>query len=84
MERQPDRRLQFQMGTSSEPLSRLAIVGVEMWEFERLGNETKVPCFFELNAKSIMTKPLQWFISFFLNRAIARHLSGIKHAAKES
>ena len=84
VEWQPNRRLQLQMGTFSKPLSRLAIRFVETWEFERVGNETKVTRSFELNAKSMLTKPVLWVISFFLKRAIARHLTEIKQAAKES
>ncbi|MFO0867440.1 MAG: SRPBCC family protein [Pirellulales bacterium] len=81
---QPDRRLQLQMGSFSQPLSRLATAFVETWEFERVGNETTVARSFELNAKSMLTKPVLWLISFLLKRAIARHLTEIKHAAKES
>lgn len=81
---QPDRRLQLQMGNFSKPLSRLATRFVETWEFERVGNETKVIRSFELNAKSLLTKPVLWCISFFVKRAIARHLTEIKHTAKES
>lgn len=84
VEWQPDRRLQLRMGNFSNPLSSLAASFVETWEFERIGNETKAIRSFELNAKSMLTKPVLWFISFFLNRAIARHLTEIKHAAKES
>ncbi len=80
----PERRLQLQMGNFSKPLSRLATRFVETWEFERVGKETKVIRSFELNAKSMLTKPVLWFISFFLKRAIARHLTEIKHFAKES
>lgn len=81
---QPDRRLQLQMGNFSKPLSRLATAFVETWEFERVGNETTVARSFELIAKSMLTKPVLWLISFLLKRAIARHLTEIKHAAKES
>lgn len=81
---QPDRRIQLQMGKFSKPLSRLATAFVETWEFERVGNETKAIRSFELNAKSMLTKPILWLISFFLKRAIARHLTEIKHAAQES
>ena len=84
VEWQPDRRLQLQIENFSKPLSRLATRYVETWEFERVGNETKVSRSFELNAKSMVTKPVLWIISFFLKRAIARHLTEIKHAAKES
>jgi hypothetical protein len=60
---QPDRRLQVQMGNFSKPLSRLATRFVETWEFEWVGNETKVTRSFELNAKSALTKPILWFSS---------------------
>lgn len=84
VEWQPDRRLQLRMGDFSKPLSRLATGFVETWEFERVGHETRAVRSFELNAKSMLTKPALWLISFFLKRAIARHLTEIKHAAKES
>jgi hypothetical protein len=84
VEWQPDHRLQLQMGNFSKPLSRLATRFVETWEFERVDDETKVARSFELNATSMLTKPVLWFISFYLKRAIARHLTEIKHAAKES
>ena len=84
VEWQPDRRLQLQMGSFSKPLSCLATRFVETWKFERVGNETKVARSFELNATSMLAKPVLWFISFFLKRAIARHLTEIKQAAKES
>ena len=83
VEWQPNRRLQLQMGNFSKPLSGLATGFVERWEFERVGNETKVTRSFELNAKSMLTKPLIWFISFFLKQAIVRHLSEMKRAANE-
>lgn len=76
---QPDRRLQLHMGEFSKPLSRLATGFVETWDFERQGNKTKVIRSFEMNAKSLFTKPVLWFISFFLKRAIARHLRAIGH-----
>ncbi len=72
------------MGNFSKPLSGLATGFVETWEFERVGHETKAVRSFELNAKSTLTKPVLWFISFFLKRAIARHLTDIKQAVKES
>lgn len=84
VEWQPDRRIQLQMRNFSKPLSSLATSFVETWEFERVGNETKAIRSFELNPKSALAKPVLWFISFFLKRAIARHLTEMKHAAKES
>ena len=75
---QPDRRLQLQMGTFSKPLSRLATSFVETWDFERVGNETKVTRSFEINVKSILAWPVLWMISFMLKRAVARHLREMK------
>jgi len=80
----PDRRLRLHMGEFSAPLSRLATGFVETWDFEREGDKTKITRSFELNAKSAMAKPVLWFISFFLKRAFARHLTEMKHADKES
>ncbi len=81
---QPDRLLRLRMGNFSKPLSGLATGIVETWEFERVGHETRAVRFFELNAKSMLTQPALWLISFFLKRAVARHLIEIKHASKES
>lgn len=66
VEWQPDRRLQLQMGNFSKPLSNLATSFVETWDFEWVGNETKVTRSFELNAMSLLTKSVLWFISFLL------------------
>lgn len=74
VEWQPDRRIQLRMGDFSKPLSRLATRFVETWDFERVGHETKAVRSFEMNAKSVLAKPALWLISFFLKRAIARHL----------
>jgi len=82
IEWQPGQRLTLMMKDFSPPLSRLATHFEETWEFERVGNETKVTRSFELIAKSMLTKPVVWFISIFLKRAIARHLRDMKHAAK--
>lgn len=84
VEWQPDRRLQLQMESFSKPLSRLATRFVETWDVERVGNETQVIRSFEMNSTSMLTKPVLWVISFFLKRAIARHLIEIKQAAKET
>ena len=70
----PDERLQLHMQNFSPPLSRMATDFVETWEFQRVGNETKVLRSFEINAKSIATWPVLWLISFVLKRAIDRHL----------
>ncbi len=83
VEWQPHRQIQLSMSDFSPPLSRLATRFVETWEFERIGNETRIIRSFEMNAKSTLTKPVLWLISFFLKRAIGRHLTEIKQAAKE-
>ena len=46
------------IGDFPEPLSRLATGFVETWESERVGHETKAVRSFEMNAKSMLTKPL--------------------------
>ena len=74
VEWQPTKRIELHMKEFSRPLSRLATWFVETWDFERVGNETKVTRSFEMNAKSILAWPVLWVISFMLKRAIARHL----------
>lgn len=81
---QPERLLRLRMGNFSKPLSGLATGIVETWEFELAGHETRTVRSFELNAKSILTQPALWLISFFLKRAIARHLIEMKQALEES
>jgi hypothetical protein len=75
---QPDQRIRLKMKEFSPPLSYLATWFVETWDFERVGNETKVTRSFEMNAKSILAWPVLWMISFMLKRAIARHLREMK------
>ena len=79
VEWQPDQRLQLRMSEFSAPLSFLATDFIETWEFQREANETQVTRSFELNAKSITTKPVLWLISFFLKQAIARHLRKMRN-----
>ena len=74
VEWQPTQRIRLHMKEFSRPLSRLATWFVETWDFERVGNETKVTRSFEMNAKSILAWPVLWMISFLLKRAIARNL----------
>jgi hypothetical protein len=74
IEWQPDHRVQLHMKDFSAPLSRLATRIEEMWEFERVGNETKVTRSFQMHAKSTLAWPLLWAISILLKKAIARHL----------
>src|SRR3984893_11239168 len=74
VEWQPDHRLQLHMKDFPAPLSRLATRIEETWEFERVGNETKVTRSFQMHAKSVLALPLLWMICFLLKRAIARNL----------
>jgi hypothetical protein len=70
----PDRVIRLQMKEFSSPLSRLATYFEETWEFKRTGNETHVTRRFQLHAKSVLARLISWLISFFLKRAIVRHL----------
>jgi len=45
-----------------------------VWEFERLGEGTRVVHSFRLYPKSPLPRPALWLISLLLKRAIARHL----------
>ena len=74
VEWKPDHRLRLEMKEFSAPLSRLATGFEETWEFKRTGNETHITRSFRLHAKSVPARLLLWMISFFLKRAIARHL----------
>jgi len=78
VEWQPNRRVQLRMGEFSAPLSRLATGFVETWEFQQHGQETNVIRSFEMIAKSLLTMPALWLISFLLKRAIASHLRDMK------
>jgi polyketide cyclase/dehydrase/lipid transport protein len=74
VEWQPDHRLRLRMKDFSAPLSRWATEFEETWEFQRTANGTHVTRSFRLHAKSALARLLLWGISFFLKRAIARHL----------
>lgn len=74
VEWEPTRRLRWHMHEFSPPVSRLATGFDETWEFKRDGDQTKVIRSFEMHPKSALTGPLLWLISFWLRRAIARHL----------
>jgi hypothetical protein len=69
-----DHCLRLEMKEFSAPLSRLATVIEESWEFKRTGNETHVTRSFRLHAKSFLACLLLRVIAFFLKRAIIRHL----------
>jgi len=74
VEWQPDCRLRLEMRDFSPPLSKLATRFEEIWEFKRTGNETHVTRSFRIHAKSLLARLLLWVMSFFLKRAIVRHL----------
>jgi Polyketide cyclase / dehydrase and lipid transport len=74
VEWQPDHRLRLRMKDFSAPLSRWATEFEETWELQRTANGTHVTRSFRLHAKSAVARLLLWGISFFLKRAIARHL----------
>lgn len=74
VEWQPKHRLRLHMKEFSPPLSRLATGFEETWEFERVGNETKVTRSFQMHPKSVLARAVLWAISIVLKRAIARHL----------
>ena len=78
VEWQPDHRIRLQMKEFSPPLSRLATGFEETWEFQGTGNETHVTRSFHLHAKTFPARLLLQVISFFLKRAIARHLREMK------
>lgn len=74
VEWQPEQRVRLQMKEFSPPLSRLATGFEETWEFRRVEGGTRVARSFRLHAKSMLARLILWMISFFLKRAIARHL----------
>lgn len=81
VEWEPERRLRLDMTGFSPPLSRLATGFVETWEFERLGDGTRVRRSFEMRPKSGLARPVLWLISFLLRRAVARHLRRMRQAS---
>jgi hypothetical protein len=74
VEWKPDCRVRLHMKQFSKPLSKLATSFEETWEFKRIGNETHVIRSFRLHPTSFMARLPLWMISFFLKRAIGRHL----------
>lgn len=70
----PARRIHLHFQEFSPPLSRLATGFDELFEFENDSDQTRVTRSFELHPRSVWTKPLLWFISLLLRRAIAAHL----------
>jgi hypothetical protein len=80
VEWQPDQRLTLMMKDFSPPLSLLATAFEETWEFNRLDHATKVTRSFKLHARSSLTRICLMPISWFLKRAIARHLWQMRNA----
>jgi Polyketide cyclase / dehydrase and lipid transport len=74
VEWQPNHRLRLHMKDFSAPLSRMATGIEETWEFDRVGNETKVTRSFQVYAKYALARPFLWVISILLKKAIGRHL----------
>jgi len=84
IEWQPDERLTLLMKDFSPPLSRLATSFEESWTFTRSGNSTKVVRFFQLRAKSWLTRFALVVISLFLKKAITRHMRQMRDASAGS
>jgi hypothetical protein len=81
VEWQPQRRVRLRFHRFSPPVSRLAREFFETWQFERAGEVTAVTRSFELHGKSILAWPVLWAVSFFLRRAVRRHLLEMKAEA---
>jgi hypothetical protein len=79
VEWQPGQRLRLCMKEFSPPLSRLATGFEESWEFKRLEGGTRVTRSFQLHPRSVPARLLLWVISFFLRKAIARHLREMRN-----
>ena len=80
VEWQPDERLTLLMKDFSPPLSHLAACFEETLAFVRDHETTKVIRSFKLHAKSPLARVILWIISWFLKRAIARHLRQMREA----
>ena len=75
----PTERLELHMKEFSAPLSRLSGQFEEIWDFSPRGpGETHVVRSFRLHPASPASWGVLWIISFFLKRAIARHLRQMK------
>jgi len=81
VEWQPGVGLQLHMTEFSLPLARLATDFDEIWQFEPMGETTRVTRLFRLHATSAFTRPALWAMSFLLKRAIARSLQQMRAAA---
>ncbi len=78
VEWEPETRLRLRFGDFSPPVSRLATAFEETWEFESTTEgTTRIVRSFRMDPKSVFTRPVLVLISFFLKRAISRHLKQI-------
>jgi hypothetical protein len=68
----------------SPPVKSLATLFLEEWQLERQGNGTLVTRTLTLAPKNALTRPLLWFISIFLKRAIDRQLAEMAQTATKS
>lgn len=71
---EPETRVCLRMENFSPPVSRLAKYFMETWGFDQRKETTLVTRSFELHPKHLLAKPLLWFISFLLKKAINRQL----------
>jgi hypothetical protein len=81
VEWEPGRRVRLRMGEFTSPLSRLASGIDETFEFEPIGELTRVVRRLELQPKGPATRPLLRLIAVLLKRAIARHLHQMREDA---
>lgn len=79
----PERLVQLEFTDFSPPVSRLASKFEEVWQFERVGNSTRVVRLFRLYPKSTLARLVLWLISFLLKQAITRHLTQLRRAAEQ-
>ena len=80
VEWQPGQRLTLMMKDFSLPLSFVATSFEETWEFNRLDHATEVTRSFKLHARSSLSRIALVAISWFLKKAIARHLRQMRNA----
>ena len=81
VEWQPGSRVTLHLKEFSAPLARLATAFEETWMFQMMGRSTQVVRSFRLHAKSPLTRPVLWLISFFLRKAINWHLLQMRDMA---
>jgi hypothetical protein len=80
VEWQPDQRLTLMMKDFSRPLSFLATSFEETWEFDQHTHATEVTRSFKLHARSSLTRLVLVAISWFLKKAVARHMRQMRNA----